>query len=44
MTAPGVFEWTSPHGHHYRRDRTGTTAVDQAEPPDPPSIPSPRRR
>ena len=21
MTEPGVFEWTSPHGHHYRRDR-----------------------
>ena len=25
MVAPGVFEWTSPHGHRYRRDRTGTT-------------------
>ena len=25
MVEPGVFEWTSPHGHHYRRDRTGTT-------------------
>ena len=22
MTEPGVFEWTSPHGHRYRRDRT----------------------
>ena len=21
MTAPGVFEWTSPHGHRYRRDQ-----------------------
>ena len=21
MTAPGIFEWTSPHGHRYRRDR-----------------------
>ncbi|CAB4918192.1 unannotated protein [freshwater metagenome] len=42
MTAPGTFEWTSPHGHRYRRDRTGTTALD---PPDhnPPRIPSPRR-
>ena len=40
MVAPGVFEWTSPHGHHYRRDRTGTTAVDQADPRD---IPHPRR-
>jgi hypothetical protein len=28
MTQPGVFEWTSPHGHRYRRDRTGTTALD----------------
>ena len=43
MIEPGVFEWTSPHGHHYRRDRTGTTAIDQAEPPDPPDIPRPRR-
>ena len=42
MVAPGIFEWTSPHGHRYRRDRTGTTALD---PPDtgPPRIPSPRR-
>ena len=32
MTAPGIFEWTSPHGHRYRRDHTGTTALD---PPDP---------
>jgi hypothetical protein len=41
MTAPGVFEWTSPHGHRYHRDRTGTTALD---PPDhgPPRIPTPR--
>ena len=42
VTAPGIFEWTSPHGHRYRRDRTGTTALDT---PDlgPPRIPSPRR-
>jgi hypothetical protein len=40
-TAPGVFEWTSPHGHRYRRDHTGTTDLD---PPDPPGIPRPRRR
>jgi hypothetical protein len=40
MVEPGVFEWTSPHGHRYRRDRTGTTALD---PPDPPGIPRPRR-
>ena len=36
MAAPGVFEWTSPHGHRYRRDRTGTTRIDQPEPPDRP--------
>ena len=40
-TAPGVFEWTSPHGHRYRRDHTGTTAL---APPDPPDVPRPRRR
>ena len=44
MTEPGVFEWTSPHGHRYRRDRHGTTPIDRAEPPDPPDIPRPRRR
>lgn len=36
MTAPGVFEWMSPHGQHYRRDRHGTTALD---PPGPPRRP-----
>jgi hypothetical protein len=42
MVEPGLFEWTSPHGHRYRRDGTGTTALD---PPDPrrPRIPPPRR-
>jgi len=40
-TAPGAFEWTSPHGHHYRRDHTGTTALDP--PPASPRIPRPRR-
>nr|WP_300052251.1 HNH endonuclease signature motif containing protein [uncultured Nocardioides sp.] len=40
MTSPGVFEWTSPHGHHYRRDRRGTSPI---EPPGPPGIPRPRR-
>ncbi|GAB3036011.1 hypothetical protein GCM10011376_17910 [Nocardioides flavus (ex Wang et al. 2016)] len=40
-TAPGVFEWTSPHGYRYRCDHTGTTEV----PSDiPPGIPRPRRR
>ncbi|WP_460691353.1 HNH endonuclease signature motif containing protein, partial [Nocardioides flavus (ex Wang et al. 2016)] len=41
MVAPGVFEWTAPHGYRYRRDHTGTTELD---PPDPPGIPRPRRR
>ncbi len=40
MVAPGVFEWTSPHGHRYRRDRHGTSALD---PPDPPRIPRQHR-
>ncbi|TGN66512.1 HNH endonuclease [Nocardioides eburneiflavus] len=47
MVAPGVFEWTSPHGHRYRRDHTGTTNLEPPEPPDvaaPPGIPRPRRR
>jgi hypothetical protein len=24
----GVFEWTSPHGHRFRRDHTGTRPLD----------------
>ncbi|MCP3422470.1 hypothetical protein NCI01_11745, partial [Nocardioides sp. STR3] len=49
MVAPGVFEWTSPHGHGYRRDHTGTSSIDptitkSGAPPDPPVIPRPRRR
>ncbi len=36
---PGVFEWTSPHGHRFRRDHAGSIALD---PPDP-GIPPPRR-
>jgi hypothetical protein len=47
MVEPGAFEWTSPHGHRYRRDHTGTTALDPPHPPDPPAppgIPPPRRR
>jgi hypothetical protein len=42
-TAPGVFEWTSPHGLRYRRDPTGTTDLDALDPADPPGIPRPRR-
>jgi hypothetical protein len=41
--APGVFEWTSPHGHRYRRDHTGTTDLDPLDPPAAPGIPRPRR-
>ena len=44
MVEPEVFEWTSPHGHHYRRDRHGTTAIDETGTLDPPGIPHPRRR
>ena len=36
MIAPGIFEWTSPHGHRFIRDRDGTTAVEPPEPPDRP--------
>ena len=39
MTAPGVFEWTSPHGHHYRRDRDGTTRITPLSEPEPPERP-----
>jgi hypothetical protein len=55
MTAPGVFEWTSPHGHRYLRDHTGTAEIEPglvtgARAPSstnehhPPGIPRPRRR
>ncbi|MFC7360202.1 HNH endonuclease signature motif containing protein [Nocardioides astragali] len=37
VIGPGEFVWTSPHGHRYRRDPTGTTALD------PPGIPRPPR-
>ncbi|HEX5917268.1 MAG TPA: DUF222 domain-containing protein [Nocardioides sp.] len=49
MVEPGIFEWTSPYGHSYRRDHTGTTAIDpvrDAGPPESPGvvrIPRPRR-
>ena len=43
VAGPGAYEWTSPHGHHYRRDLAGTTPINGAE-PDPPGIPRPRRR
>jgi hypothetical protein len=47
MVEPGVFEWTSPHGHRHRRDHTGTTGLDPLvldEPTATPGIPRPRRR
>jgi hypothetical protein len=44
MVENGVFEWTSPHGHRYRRDHTGTTDLDPPGRPSPPGIPRPRRR
>ncbi len=31
MVEPGVFDWTSPHSHHFRRDRAGSTALDPPE-------------
>ncbi|MFC7363004.1 HNH endonuclease signature motif containing protein [Nocardioides astragali] len=37
VIGPGEFEWTSPHGHRYRRDPTGTTPLD------PLVIPRPQR-
>jgi hypothetical protein len=47
MVEPGIFEWTSPHGHRYRRDHTGTTHLEPLvpdKPQAPPGIPPPRRR
>ncbi|NYE36904.1 hypothetical protein F4692_002037 [Nocardioides cavernae] len=38
---PGAYEWTSPHGHRFRRDPTGTQPIDAGPPPD---VPQPRRR
>jgi hypothetical protein len=36
VISPGVFEWTSPYGHRYRRDQHGTTALDP--PPHEPGL------
>jgi hypothetical protein len=51
MTAPGVFEWTSPHSHTHQRDHTGTTDLDTPHEPGlvtgaraPSSTNEPRRR
>jgi hypothetical protein len=43
VTGPGCFEWTSPHGYRYRRDLSGTTALNDPR-VTPPRIPPPRRR
>ncbi len=40
---PGAFQWTSPHGHHYRRDHTGTSRIEPPEGSDQPGVPPPRR-
>lgn len=42
-TAPGTFHWTSPHGHRFTRDHTGTTAITDGAPRRPPDVPRPRR-
>ena len=31
--APGTYEWTSPHGHRWRVDHTGTRRLGGADPP-----------
>ena len=36
VVGPGEFEWTSPHGHRFHRDPSGTTAIEPPEPPEPP--------
>ena len=36
VVGPGEFEWTSPHGHRFHRDPSGSTAIG---PPDRPSHP-----
>jgi hypothetical protein len=46
MVESGIFEWTSPHGHRYRRDHTGTTHLEPlvSDKPQAPPGPPPRRR
>jgi hypothetical protein len=43
VIGPGRFEWTSPHGHRYRRDPDGgTTRLDHDTGPPPPlAVPRP---
>ncbi|MBE7325001.1 HNH endonuclease [Nocardioides sp. Y6] len=44
LTSPasGVFEWTSPHGQRFRRDRHGTHDLTQRPDGEPPPVPTPR--
>jgi hypothetical protein len=39
MPTPGTVTWTSPHGHQFQRDRTGTTALGEQQAP---RVPRPR--
>ena len=34
---PRVFVWTSPHGHQFLRDHTGSRPIDPSDPADPPA-------
>ena len=34
-TGTTSYEWTSPHGQHYRRDHTGTIPLDPPDAPEP---------
>ena len=34
VVGPGEFEWTSPHGHRFHRDPSGSTVIEPPEPPD----------
>ncbi|WP_210443200.1 HNH endonuclease signature motif containing protein [Nocardioides sp. SYSU D00065] len=43
VTGPGEYEWTSPHGHRFRRDASGTIAFDPHGPRGPSFVPAPRR-
>jgi hypothetical protein len=38
MTAPGTYQWRSPHNHTYLRDKSGTTDLTPL-PPEPPTKP-----
>ena len=42
VVGPGEFEWTSPHGHRFHRDPTGSTAIEQPEQPEQPEPPERR--